>query len=140
MSYVAGRNWNADWRRGDQIDIMNAMIDDETLDRQLREATPYIDDGGFTARVMAKLPAARREPRWLRAMILLGLTLLGSGIAYLLSGGGRFIREGVIQLSDFPIWLLLVFAFGCGLVVGAFAVIVAVHKTPEVRDVARLRF
>ncbi|PYI99261.1 MAG: hypothetical protein DME98_01275 [Verrucomicrobia bacterium] len=119
---------------------MNAMIDDETLDRQLREATPYIDDEGFTARVMAKLPAARREPRWLRAMILLGLTLLGSGIAYLLSGGGRFIREGVIQLSDFPIWLLLVFAFGCGLVVGAFAVIVAVHKTPEVRDVARLRF
>ena len=116
------------------------MIDDETLDRQLREATPYIDDEGFTARVMAKLPAARREPRWLRAMILLGLTLLGSGIAYLLSGGGRFIREGVIQLSDFPIWLLLVFAFGCGLVVGAFAVIDAVHKTPEVRDVARLRF
>jgi anti-sigma factor RsiW len=117
---------------------MNAMIDDETLDRQLREATPYIDDEGFTARVMAKLPAARREPRWLRAMIFLGLTLVGSGIAYLL--GGPFVREGVIQLSDFPIWLLLVFAFGCGLVVGAFAVIVAVRKTPEVRDVARLRF
>jgi len=116
------------------------MIDDETLDRQLREAMPYIDDEGFTARVMARLPAARREPRWLRAMILLGLTLLGSAVAYLVSGGGRFVREGVIQLSDFPIWLLLVFAFGCGLVVGAFAVIVAVRKTPEVRDVARLRF
>ena len=116
------------------------MIDDETLDRQLREAMPYIDDEGFTARVMARLPTARREPRWLRAMILLGLTLLGSAVAYLVSGGGRFVREGVIQLSDFPIWLLLVFAFGCGLVVGAFAVIVAVRKTPEVRDVARLRF
>ena len=116
------------------------MIDDETLDRQLREVMPYIDDEGFTARVMARLPAARREPRWLRAMILLGLTLLGSAVAYLVSGGGRFVREGVIQLSDFPIWLLLVFAFGCGLVVGAFAVIVAVRKTPEVRDVARLRF
>jgi hypothetical protein len=118
---------------------MGAMIDDETLDRQLREAVSYIDDNGFTARVMARIPVARREPRWLRAMILVGLTLLGSGIAYLLSGGGRFIREGVIQLSDFPIWLLLVFAFGCGLVVGAFAVIAAVRKTPEVRDVARLR-
>ena len=116
------------------------MIDDETLDRRLRETMPYIDDEGFTARVMARLPAAWREPRWLRAMILLGLTVLGSGVAYLISGGGRFIREGVIQLSDFPIWLLLVFAFGCGLVVGAFAVIVAVRKTPEVRDVARLRF
>jgi hypothetical protein len=119
---------------------MNAMTDDETLDRQLREAMPYIDDEGFTARVMAKMPAAGREPRWLRAMILLGLALLGSGVAYLISGGGRFIREGMTQLSDFPIWLLLVFAFGCGLVVGAFAVIAAVRKTPEVRDVARLRF
>jgi len=119
---------------------MAAMIDDETLDRQLREAVPYIDDEGFTAGVMAKLPATRREPRWLRALILVGLALLGSGVAYLLSGGGRFVREGVIQLSGFPIWLLLVFAFGCGLVVGAFAVIVAVRKTPEVQDVARLRF
>jgi hypothetical protein len=119
---------------------MNAMIDDETLDRQLRDAVPYIDDEGFTARVMAKLPATQCEPRWLRAMILLGLAILGSGFAYLFSGGGRFVREGVIQLSNFPIWLLLVFAFGCGLVVGAFAVIFAIRKTPEVRDLIRLRF
>jgi hypothetical protein len=119
---------------------MRAMTDDETLDRQLREAVPYIDDEGFTARVMSKLPAARREPRWLRAMILVGLTALGSGVAYLLSGGGRFVREGMLQLSNFPIWLLLVFAFGCGLVIGAFAVMFAIRKTPEVRDLARLRF
>ena len=119
---------------------MNAMIDDDTLDRQLRDATPYIDDEGFTARVIARLPVTRREPRWLRAMILLGLTAIGSGIAYVLSGGGRFVQEGVIQLSNFPIWLLLVFAFGCGLVVGAFAVVFAIRKTPEVRDLAQLRF
>jgi hypothetical protein len=116
------------------------MIDDETLDRQLREAAPYIDDDGFTARVMARLPLVRPEPQWLRAMIVLGLALLGCGVAYMLSGGGRFVREGVIQLANFPIWLLLVFAFGCGLVVGAFAVIFAIRKTPEVRNLARLRF
>ncbi len=116
------------------------MIDDETLDRQLREALPYVDDDGFTARVMANVPAAAREPRWLRAMVLLGLALLGSGVAYLLSGGGRVVREGVIQMADFPIWLLLVFAFGCGLVVGAFAVIFAIRKTPELRDFTRLEF
>jgi hypothetical protein len=114
------------------------MIDDETLDRQLREAVPYINDDGFTARVIARLPAARREPQWLRAMIVLGLALLGTGVAYLLSGG--VIRQGLIQMADFPIWLLLVFAFGCGLVVGAFAVIFAIRKTPEVRDLARLDF
>ena len=114
------------------------MIDDETLDRQLREAVPYINDDGFTARVIGRLPAARREPQWLRAMIVLGLALLGTGVAYLLSGG--VIRQGLIQMADFPIWLLLVFAFGCGLVVGAFAVIFAIRKTPEVRDLTRLDF
>jgi hypothetical protein len=114
------------------------MIDDETLDRQLRDAVPYINDDGFTARVIARLPAAQREPQWLRAMIVLGLALLGTGVAYLLSGG--VIRQGLIQMTDFPIWLLLIFAFGCGLVVGAFAVIFAIRKTPEVRDLTRLDF
>jgi hypothetical protein len=117
---------------------MKPMIDDETLDRQLRDAVPYINDDGFTARVIARLPEAQREPQWLRAMIVLGLALLGTGVAYLLSGG--VIRQGLIQMTDFPIWLLLVFAFGCGLVVGAFAVIFAIRKTPEVRDLTRLDF
>jgi hypothetical protein len=117
------------------------MIDDEALDRQLREAAPYINDDGFTARVIARLPATpRREPQWLRAIIVVGLALIGTGMAYFLSGGGNLVRQGVIQVADFPIWLLLVFAFGCGLVVGAFAVIFAIRKTPEVRDLTRLDF
>ncbi|HEX9281326.1 MAG TPA: hypothetical protein VF878_02500 [Candidatus Udaeobacter sp.] len=118
---------------------MNPMIDDETLDRQLREAVPYINDDGFTARVIARLPAAPREPQWLRALIVLGLALLGTGVAYII-GGGHVVREGIIEFANFPIWLLLVFAFGCGLVVGAFAVIFAIRKTPEVRDLTRLDF
>ena len=115
------------------------MIDDKTLDGELREAVCYINDDGFTARVIARLPVPRSEPRWLRAMIVLGLALLGTGIAYLI-GGGHLVREGLVDLANFPIWLLLVFAFGCGLVVGAFAVIFAVRKTPEVRDLTRLDF
>jgi hypothetical protein len=117
---------------------MNAMIDDDTLDRQLREAAPYIDDDGFTARVIARLPASRPQPWRLRAIVLIGLTALGSAIAYLLSGGGRFVTEGLIQLSSFPIWLLIVFAFGCGLLVGAAAVIFVIRKMPEVHDLGRL--
>src|ERR1043166_7291217 len=107
------------------------MIDDETLDRQLRESMPYIDDDGFTAHVMASLPAVRREHGWLRTAIIIGLALIGSCVAYLV-GAGHVLRGGVIELANFPIWLLLVFAFGCGLVVGAFAVIFAIRKTPEI--------
>ena len=116
------------------------MIDDETLDGHLLEAVPYVNDDGFTARVMASLPDARRETQWLRAMIVVGLALIGTGMAYFLSGGSSLVREGVVQMADFPIWLLLVFAFGCGLVVGAFAVIFAIRKTPEVRDLTGLDF
>jgi len=75
------------------------MIDDETLDRQLREAVPYINDDGFTSRVIARLPAARREPQWLRAMIVVGLALIGTGMAYFLSGGGSLVRQGVVQMA-----------------------------------------
>lgn len=115
------------------------MIDDETLDRQLRESMPYIDDNGFTAHVMASLPVSRREAGWLRAAILIGLALIGTGVAYLV-GAGHVVRQGVVELANLPIWLLLVFAFGCGLVMGAVAVIFAIRKTPEVQDLVRLKF
>lgn len=114
------------------------MIQEDPLDRQLREAAPYIDDAGFTARVMAKLPAYKREPRSLRGIIMVGITALGSAMAYAISGG-RFVNEAIMRLSTFPIWVLIVFAFGCGLVVGACAVIAAIRKTPEVRDLRRLQ-
>jgi hypothetical protein len=115
------------------------MIDEDPLDRQLREAVPYIDDDGFTARVMAKLPELRRETRSSRGFVLVAITALGSVIAYILSGGGRFVQEGIMRLSSFPILILLLFAFGSGLVVGACAVIAAIRKTPEVRDLRRLQ-
>ena len=117
------------------------MIDDETLDRQLREAVPYINDDGFTARVIAEVAgsaaraamAACNDCRWP------GVTRNRSRLLPFRWRSASFV-EGMIQMADFPIWLLLVFAFGCGLVVGAFAVIFAIRKTPEVRDLTRLDF
>ena len=87
---------------------------------------------------MSKLPSPGRAPRSLRAIILVGITAVGSAIAYAISGG-RFVNEAIMRLSTFPIWILLLFTFGCGLVVGACAVIVAIRKTPEVRDLRRLQ-
>jgi hypothetical protein len=118
---------------------MNEMTEEDVLDRQLLEAAPYIDDNGFAARVMSRLPAVQHQRRSMRGIILVGITALGSAIAYTLSGGGRFVNEGIVRLSNFPIWLLFVFAFGSGLVVGACAVIVAIRKTPEVRNLRRLQ-
>ena len=79
------------------------------LDRQLREAAPYIDDAGFTQRVLQSLPAPRPRLQMMRASILFGVTLLASVIVYFLSGQGQFVGEGVMRLARLsPIMLLSV--------------------------------
>ena len=45
----------------------------------LREQDTYINDDGFTARVMAALPRRRRT--WLRPIILLGAASIGTALA-----------------------------------------------------------
>ena len=62
---------------------MNQVNQEDWLDRELREAAPYIDDEGFTARVLQQLPPPRRGHDLLRAAILLGMTLLASLLAYI---------------------------------------------------------
>ncbi|HZV35671.1 MAG TPA: hypothetical protein VFB72_13940 [Verrucomicrobiae bacterium] len=47
----------------------------DPLDALLREQDSYVDDNGFTARVMTSLPRSRRS--WLRPTILCAATLLG---------------------------------------------------------------
>ncbi len=47
----------------------------DPLDVLLREEEHYIEDAGFTARVMASLPPRRKS--WLRPVILSSATLLG---------------------------------------------------------------
>jgi hypothetical protein len=86
---------------------MNEHLQENSLDARLRDEAAYLDDDGFTSRVVQKLPT-RPVRNWLRAAILLGVTLLASAAAYLLSGGGWFIAEGVTRISLLPlpvIWL-----------------------------------
>jgi hypothetical protein len=47
----------------------------DPLDTLLHENEPYIDDNGFSARVVASLPPRRRS--WLRPVVLFSATLLG---------------------------------------------------------------
>lgn len=93
---------------------MNENLQEDWLDARLRDEAAYIDDGGFTAGVVQKLPAPPIRHA-LRAVILLGVTLVASTIAYLLSDGGWFIVEEVIRFARLPtpvIWLCAAIATG----------------------------
>lgn len=52
----------------------------DVMMNELRGTEPYLDDNGFTAVVMAQLPARRELPMWAKNLILLTATLLGSAI------------------------------------------------------------
>jgi len=108
---------------------MNAMIDDETLDRHLREAAPYIDDEGFTARVLQQLPPPRRGHDLLRAAILLGMTFLASALAYVVSGGGRFVSVTFDRLAALPALWVFALALTSGLVIAAAGATAAVSRS-----------
>jgi hypothetical protein len=58
---------------------MNPPEEKDPIDTQLREQDVYINDDGFTARVVATLPPRRRA--WLGPAILLGAVAIGTVLA-----------------------------------------------------------
>lgn len=107
---------------------MDENLQEDLLDARLRDEAAYIDDAGFTARVVQKLPA-RPVRHWLRAVILLGVTLAASGIAYLLSGDGWFIAEGVARLALLPVPVIWLCAAGATALVMVAGLAAAIFKT-----------
>jgi len=61
---------------------MNPPETNDPLDALLRDQNQYIEDNGFTARVISALPQ-RRSRFWLRPLLLLGTTMMGSVLAVL---------------------------------------------------------
>lgn len=110
---------------------MDQLIGDDELDRQLREAVPYIDDAGFTRRVLKQLPAARPAPARLRGVILILTAILSSVVAYYVSGGGRFITDYLAQLFQLPTQWLLALLFTLGVIVGGLGLAAAIFKARE---------
>ena len=113
---------------------MNEKNQEEWLDRQLREAVPYIEDDGFTARVLRKLPPAKRRDQSLRSIILIGLTALGSALAYVLSGGGRFVVIEMSRLATIPTLWLFAVALGSGILVMTGGLIASISKTADLQS------
>jgi hypothetical protein len=58
---------------------MNPPEEKDPIDTQLHEQDTYINDDGFTARVVAALPPRRRT--WLRPVVLLGSATVGTVLA-----------------------------------------------------------
>lgn len=112
---------------------MDEISEGDQLDRQLREAAPYIDDNGFTARVLQQLPPRRRRDS-LRAVILLGITLIASALAYVLSDGGRFVVVAMERLATLPVLWLFALAFGSGILVMTAGAIAAIAKASELQS------
>jgi hypothetical protein len=107
---------------------MKQVNQEDWLDRELREAAPYIDDEGFTARVLQQLPPPRRSHDLLRAAILLGMTLLASVLAYVVSDGGRFVSITLERLAALPALWIFALALASGLVIAAVGATAAISR------------
>jgi hypothetical protein len=86
---------------------MEEKVQEDWLDARLRDEALYLDDAGFTSRVVQKLPA-RHVRRSYRALILIGITIAACLMAYWLSGGSGLFVEGITYVTMMPvpmIWL-----------------------------------
>ena len=99
---------------------MDETLQEDWLDARLREEMPYIDDDGFTTRVLQKLPAAHPR-RSFRGAILLCATILASVLAYFLSDGGRFLVVEAYRLLSMPVLFVSLVAIALSVITTAIA-------------------
>jgi hypothetical protein len=104
------------------------------LDRQLREAAPYIDDDGFSRRVLQRLPARRTNLQRFRAVVLLGATLVACLIAYLLSGRGEFVLQAVNRMAGMSPLMLAGIAVFAGIVITLAGSVAAISRNYQQRS------
>jgi len=107
---------------------MEENVQEDLLDARLRDEAAYIDDAGFTLRVVQQLPA-RPVRRTHRAAILLGVALAACVAAYFLAGGSWFIAEETTRMAMMPITLMWVCAAAATVLVMAGGVFAALLKT-----------
>ena len=105
---------------------MEEQLKEDWLDARLRDEVQYIDDAGFTAQVMRKLPA-QQPKRSFRGLILIALTLLASGLTYFFSDGGHFVIQIARQVAGTNFLLLCEIAFVCGLLLIGLATSAAIQ-------------
>ena len=102
-------------------------LQEDWLEARLRDEAPYLDDAGFTAQVVKKLPT-RRVRRSYRALILLGITLAACGVAYRLSGGPSFLIDSFTNVAMMPVTLMWVCAAAAAVLVMAGGLAAALSR------------
>jgi hypothetical protein len=106
---------------------MEEMLQEDSLDARLRDEAPYLDDAGFTSRVVQKLPA-RHVRRSYRAFILIGITLAACFAAYWLSGGTSLLVDGIGYLTMMPATVMWLCVAGAAVLVMAGSVAAAYSR------------
>jgi hypothetical protein len=107
---------------------MDEKLQEDWLDARLRDESPYLDDAGFTSRVMRKLPA-RHVRRSYRAVILLGITLAACIAAFWLAGGTSLAFDAYANVAMLPVIWMWIFAAAVGFVVMAGGLAAAVSRS-----------
>lgn len=100
----------------------------DSLDARLRDEAPYIDDAGFTARVVHQLPA-RQVRRSYRALILVGITLAACLVAYWLAGGSSLVFEAFANMAMMPVTVMWVCAGAAAVLVMAGGLAAALSRS-----------
>ena len=107
---------------------MEEKVQEDWVDARLRDEAAYIDDAGFTSRIVQKLPA-RSVRRSYRAAILLAVTVAASLVAYFLAGGSWFIAERVTLFAMMPVTMIWLTAAVVTVVVMGGGLALALSKT-----------
>lgn len=119
---------------------MDEQLQEDWLDARLRDEVPYLDDAGFTAQVMQKLPARRAGRLSFRVTLMLCITVLASALTYFASGGGRFVETALHSVAELPalvvslpFWLTALIVALCTILATLAAVGAAVAQTRQTR-------
>jgi len=107
---------------------MEEKLQEDWLDARLRDEAPYIDEGGFTSRVVHKLPV-RQVRRSYRAFIMLGITIAACIAAFWLAGGTSLAFDAYTNVAMLPVMWMWIFAAAAGIVVMAGGLAAALSRT-----------
>lgn len=111
---------------------MDEQLQDDWLDAKLRDEAPYIDDDGFTASVVQQLPGPGHSRR-MRNVILFGITIIASMLAYLISGRGTFLADAAAFLVAMPLVTVCAIAGTSALIVMIIGMSAAMSKARELQ-------